>query len=144
MEKTEWGTILAYLEKTRFSLFFYNYPVLAKYHKFLQINIADINDIAPMKIAAIADRGTKRDFIDLYFILKIKKFFTIKEGLELYNKKFKVLKSNRLYILKSLCYFKDADNDEMPKMIEKVKWQKIKEFFIEEVRKYQKQCLKQK
>jgi predicted nucleotidyltransferase component of viral defense system len=33
----------------------------------LGIELASLKDIAAMKLAAIMDRGTKRDFIDLYF-----------------------------------------------------------------------------
>lgn len=61
-EKLEWQTVLGYVGKTRFSLFFYDYKLLTKLKKFLGINIADIKDIAPMKLLAISDRETKRDF----------------------------------------------------------------------------------
>jgi hypothetical protein len=67
LERSEKGTILTYVNGTRFSLFFYSYPLLDNAQKFLNVDIAGIKDIAPMKVAAISDRGTKRDFIDLYF-----------------------------------------------------------------------------
>jgi hypothetical protein len=108
----------------------------------LGIRIARAKDIAPMKIAAICERGTKRDFIDLFFILKVKKILTLEESLKLYDKKFKLLKENKLHILKSLCYFEDAEKELMPKMIEKVKWSEIKEFFKKEVLKVSKSFLK--
>lgn len=72
-ERTERGTILGFTDRTKFSLFYYDYPLLAKPREFLNINICDIRDIAPMKLAAISDRGTKRDFIDLYFIIVVEK-----------------------------------------------------------------------
>ncbi|HDP36479.1 MAG TPA: hypothetical protein ENN27_01215, partial [Candidatus Atribacteria bacterium] len=109
LERKDWGTILGYFGETRFSLFFYKYPLLFKTHKLLDINIAGIKDIAAMKIAAIADRGTKRDFIDLYFIFNEEKIMTLEESLKLYDKKFKALSQNKIHILKSLVYFEDAD-----------------------------------
>lgn len=133
LERISWGTILGYIGKVRFSLFFYNYPLLFKLHNFFKIKIADIKDIAPMKIAAIADRGTKRDFIDTYFIIKIKKILTMEEVLNLYDKKFKVLEQNKFHIIKSLAYFEDAEKDEMPKMIKEINWEDIKEYFEKEV-----------
>jgi uncharacterized phage-like protein YoqJ len=142
VDKLEWGTILGYLGKTRFSLFFYDYPLLFKPLNFLGIRIARAKDIAPMKIAAICERGTKRDFIDLFFILKVKKVLTLDEALTLYDRKFKLLKENKFHILKSLCYFEDAEKEPMPKMIEKVKWSEIKEFFKKEVLKVSKSLLK--
>lgn len=135
LERMEWGTILGYIGKTRFSLFFYNYPLLFKTGDFSGVKIADIKDIAPMKIAAISDRGTKRDFIDLYFIIEKEKILPLKEILELYDKKFKLLKQNRMHILKSLCYFDDAEKGKMPKMLKNVSWKDVREFFISEVKK---------
>lgn len=144
LERTAWGTILGYLGKTRFSLFFYDYPFLFKPYKFLKINISNVKDIAPMKITAISDRGTRRDFIDLFFIVKTKKTLTLEETLKLYEKKFKVLKENKVHILKSLSYFEDAEKDEMPKMIERVKWSEVKKFFKEETKRISKMLLKEK
>lgn len=136
LERTDWRTILGYINKTRFSLFFYEYPLLAKPHKFLGINICDIKDIAPMKIAAISDRGTKRDFIDLYFIIAAEKLFTLRQILDLYDRRFKILRQNKLHILKSLVYFDDADQNIAPKMLKNADWQEIKNFFNKEVKKF--------
>jgi hypothetical protein len=141
LERKDWGTILGYLGEIRFSLFFYKYSLLFKTHKFLDINIADIKDIAAMKIAAIADRGTKRDFIDLYYIFNEAKIITLEEALKLYNKKFKALSQNKIHIFKSLVYFEDADKDKSPKMIKLVSWSKIKEFFIDEQKRLTKKLL---
>ena len=141
LERKDWGTILGYLGETRFSIFFYKYPLLFKTHKFLDINIADVKDIAAMKIAAIADRGTKRDFIDLYFIFNEVKIVTLEESLKLYDKKFKALSQNKLHIFKSLVYFEDADRDKSPKIIKSVNWSKVKEFFINEQKKLAKKLL---
>jgi len=116
--------------------------LLFKSHKFLDINVADIKDIAVMKIAAIADRGTKRDFIDLYFIFNETKIITLEESLKLYDRKFKALPQNKIHIFKSLVYFEDADRDKSPKMIKLVSWPKVKEFFINEQKRLAKKLLK--
>jgi len=142
LERKNRGTILGYFGETRFSLFFYKYPLLFKSHKFLNINVADIKDIAAMKIAAVADRGTKRDFIDLYFIFNEAKIITLEESLKLYDKKFKALPQNKIHIFKSLVYFEDADRDKSPKMIKLVSWSKVKEFFINEQKRLAKKLLK--
>lgn len=132
LERKSWGTILGYLGNTRFSLFFYNYPLLFNTSRFLEVDIADIRDIASMKIAAIASRGTKRDFIDLYFIFAETKNLTLKEALMLYDKKFRSFKQNKVHILKSLVYFDDAEKDALPRMIKPVNWSDVKKFFISE------------
>jgi len=141
LERKSWGTILGSLRKTRFSLFFYDYPLLFKPNQVFGIDIAHIKDIVPMKIAAIADRGTKRDFIDLYFIFAKTKILTLHDALALYDKKFKALKQNKIHILKSLVYFEDAEKDKLPQMIQRISWLSVKKFFISEQQKITKEIL---
>lgn len=141
LERKEWRTILGYIKESRFSLFFYSYPLLFKTNNFLGADVADIRDIAAMKIAAISDRGIKKDFIDLFFIIKKEKILSLEKALELYDKKFETLKQNKLHILKSLQYFVDAEESEMPKMIKPVSWPEVKSFFKKEVKVLSKELL---
>ena len=131
-ERVAWGTILGKLGNVKFSLFYYPYPLLRKLISFKNINIASIADIAAMKTAAISERGTKRDFIDLYFILQK---ITLAETFDFYDKKYQKLSSNLVHIKKSLVYFDDAENDPMPKMIIPVSWERVKNFFRKEIKK---------
>ncbi|MEK7542450.1 MAG: nucleotidyl transferase AbiEii/AbiGii toxin family protein [Patescibacteria group bacterium] len=100
-----------------------------------------LKNLAVKKIAAIAYRGTKRDFIDLYFILAVHKTLKLGETLELYEKKFGKLAQNKVHILKSLVYFNDAEQDAMPQMIQKVQWPLVKQFFLEEQKALSKKLL---
>lgn len=134
LDRAEKDTLLATFEKTRFSLFFYSYPLLEKPTIFSQIQIASIKDIAAMKLAAISSRGVKRDFIDLYFIIHEQKALSLKEIFELYDRKFAVLRHNKLHILRSLIYFAEADTTEMPKMLKPVEWREVKRFFERETK----------
>lgn len=131
-ERISWGTILGRLGDVKFSLFYYQYPLLKKPIKFQGINAASIEDIAAMKVAAVSERGTKRDFIDLYFILQK---FTIADVLNFYEKKYKKLSSNLMHIKKSLVYFADAEGEEMPKMLKVISWPAVKKFFEQEVKR---------
>ena len=132
-EQESKGTILGKFEGINFSLFVYKYPLIFPALKYLSVNIADIRDIAAMKIDAIATRGAKRDFIDLYFICK--SGYQLTELLDFYDKKYKRLASNHIHIQKSLVFFNDAEHDEMPRMLKDVKWEKVEEFFEEEIKK---------
>lgn len=132
LDKTAWGTILGSFGKIRFSLFYYPYPLLYSPKNFSGIKITDLKDIAAMKIVAISERGAKRDFIDLY---AISQKISLKKCLFLYNKKYGKLASNLLHVLKSLIYFEDAEKEPMPKMLISTSWEKIKNFFKEEVKK---------
>lgn len=132
-DRQSWGTVLGILEGIRFSIFVYKYPVLFPYKSIFKINILDLRDIAAMKIDAIGTRGVKRDFIDLYFICQ--RGIKLKEVLSFYEHKYGKLSSNIVHIQKSLVYFLDAEEQEMPKMIRPCEWDEVKKFFEREVRK---------
>lgn len=126
------GTFNGVLNGGKLSFFIYPYDLLKPTLDFNGIKVADITDIACMKIDAISSRGTKRDFIDLYFICN--KFKPTKTLLDLYSKKYRGVKFNKLHLIKSMVYFNDAEDNVMPQMIEKVKWEAVKQFFINEVK----------
>ena len=88
-----------------------------------------LEQIAVMKLDAIGSRGIKRDFVDLYFISKN---FTLDDCLNFYLKKYPQLKENIFHIIKSLSYFIEAEDSEMPVMLEKINWKDIKVFFEKE------------
>src|SRR5665213_2240964 len=64
----------------------YTYPWLSGILQIDELRIANYEDIAAMKIAAITGRGTKKDFIDLYFLLKELPLY---EMVNLYQRKYK-------------------------------------------------------
>lgn len=130
-EATEKNTLLGLFEDVKFSLFKYDYPLVISPINYLGIEIAHPEDIAAMKLAAIMDRGTIKDFIDTYFL--IKKGISLEQSFEYYNKKYKNLANNIYSIIKSLSYFDDVNLKEMPEMIEKIDWEEVKKFFQKEV-----------
>ncbi len=132
-EQADRGTVLGTLNGIKFSLFRYEYPLIYRPVKYLSLNVADIRDIAAMKIDAAATRGVKRDFIDLYFICKAG--YGLAEIFEFYDKKYGKLASNRIHIQKSMVFFNDAEPDEMPEMLKKARWEDVKKFFETEVKK---------
>lgn len=100
----------------------YAYPWLKDLIFIDSIRMANCEDIAAMKLAAITGRGTKKDFIDLYFLLKQ---ITLSSMLQLYLDKYK--DGSLFLVLKSLVYFEDADADIMPDMLIPVDWEIVKE-----------------
>lgn len=132
LEQETWRTVLGFIKNVKFSLFFYKYPLLFPVREFKELKLADAKDIAAMKVAAISDRGTKRDFIDLYFLLKEKHIASIEKALDMYEAKFGKLSQNKFHIIKSLGYFDDAEQEKMPQMIKRVLWKDVKLFFARE------------
>ena len=131
-EGTAKWTIWGKINQTRFSMFYYKYPLLEKTRLFEGIQLASLADIAAMKIHAISDRGTRRGFIDTFFLSKK---YNLEEMLSFYQKKYGVLEDHLYSILRSLDYFEDAEKEtQMPNMITDVDWEKIKDYFRNEAR----------
>ena len=85
-------------------------------------------DIAAMKINAIEGRGTKKDFIDMYFLLQ---HYSLKEVLDFYARKYP--ENSMFRALMSLSYFEDAEEQIMPKMFSSVTWEDMKQFITAQV-----------
>lgn len=109
----------------------YNYKWLEKPIQDSGITLATDKDIAAMKIAAITGRGSKKDFIDLYFLLN---HYTLTEMLTMYEAKYP--DASMFLALKSLTFFEDAEIEPMPKMLVQVSWEEVKEQIQQEVRQY--------
>ncbi len=95
------------------------------------IVLAGIRDIAAMKLSAITNRGTKKDFIDYYFLLKS---YSLGEMFDIYIEKYS--DAQLFSAIKSLTYFEDAESDPMPRMLKEVDWGEVKKFIINAVNEY--------
>lgn len=96
------------------------------------IRLADMRDIAPMKLDAVTKRGSKKDFVDMYYLFDV---FSPKEILAWYNNMFK--HSTSFHVIRSLTYFEDAEQTEMPVIFdEKVSWNAVKKRMKDVVRKH--------
>ncbi|MBS1558109.1 MAG: nucleotidyl transferase AbiEii/AbiGii toxin family protein [Bacteroidetes bacterium] len=109
------------LNDIKLDLVNYPYPWLENAVIHNGLRLAHQNDIAAMKIAAVTGRGTKKDFIDIYFLLKEMPLTKI---LELYQRKYS--DGSLFMALKSLIYFDDAQEDEIPTMLAPVSWDTVK------------------
>ncbi len=106
------------------------YPVLFPSHVFRGIQVADPRDIACMKLSAVARRGTKRDFVDLYAAAHR---FGLAEISPMFDRKYAGSRHNPVHLQKSLTYFRDAEADPMPHMLTPASWEEIKRYFTTEV-----------
>ena len=99
----------------------YAYPLIDDLIIEDEIRLVSKKDIAAMKLNAIAGRGSKKDFIDLFYLLKE---FEMDEMYQFYNEKYD--DGNLFLVQKSLVYFVDADRQRTPKMFENISWEAIK------------------
>lgn len=109
----------------------YSYPWLTEPVNKKNIRLAGKKDIAAMKLAAITGRGAKKDFVDLYFLLKE---YSLRDMIQFYEAKYS--DGSVFMVLKSLVYFDDAENEIMPEMMESVSWDEIKKTIIRHYREY--------
>jgi hypothetical protein len=97
------------------------------------LTVADPRDIAVMKLIAIGGRGSRKDFVDLFFYLK--SGGTLEGTLTMLEQRFQEVDYNAYHLLKSLVYFTDAEEEPMPKMIRPVDWETVTEYLVPAVRR---------
>ena len=121
------------LNGVKLDLVNYPYPWLEDVVVQDGLRLAHKNDIAAMKVAAITGRGTKKDFIDIYFLLKE---MPLAKMLELYQKKYH--DGSLFMALKSLIFFDDAEEEELPAMLMPVSWSSVKSTILLAYRDFEK------
>ena len=109
----------------------YPYPWLEDEITTDGLRLADSKDIVAMKLAAITGRGTRKDFIDLYFLLKQ---YSLREALSFYEEKYS--DGSVFLVLKSLTYFDDANHDQSPLMLQQINWDIIKKTIVSAVEEF--------
>lgn len=128
----EEGTIHGSLDGVKVSFLRYGYDMLFPFIRFKNTNLASEQDIAAMKIDAASSRGSKKDFVDIYFLLEK---YSLSDLISFFETKYKNIQFNKLHILKSLAFFDDAETEPLPVMLEQVDWITIKEKIREETNK---------
>lgn len=129
--KRDRQTLIGNIDKVKISLFGYYYPLIASTELYGAIPVASLPDLAAMKLEAIIGRGTRRDFIDIYFLAQK---FTLENLFGFYQEKYGNLAERELMLKKSLVYFEDADKEEMPNMLVPASWPEIKKWFIKKIK----------
>jgi len=124
-------TLIFYLNGVRVSFFKYPYKLiqpLEEFPEFPEIKIASDEDITAMK--AIAKRGTKKDFFDLWFLMR-KNNWTLKDVSDFCTEKYGTIFPQH-HFLKAAIFFEDAEKEESFPEVEKA-WEDVKDFFTKEV-----------
>jgi predicted nucleotidyltransferase component of viral defense system len=87
--------------------------------------VASLRDIGAMKLVAISQRSTMRDYVDLHAITKK---IPLREITTAWKKKYPLADLGTP--LRALTYFQDVDSDEkqkMPAMLNGVTWDQVKQ-----------------
>ena len=132
VKQNQKGTIDVLLDGVQVSFFFYPNNLvddIVNNNEIPDLKMASILDIAAMKIAAIGGRGAKKDFFDLYNIMKKCNIDTEKLASAVI-KKFGT-NVNYVNMIMGLSYFEDAESEELPKTFVEYDWNTIKKHFID-------------
>lgn len=130
------GTFNGSLNGIKLSFFIYPYKLLYPTVNYQGIKVADLRDIACMKLDAVSSRGKKRDFIDLFFISRK---YKLEEQLRFFKRRYEKQEVSMKHIIDSLVYFNDAEDDDSPEMLVPVDWKQVKQYFQAQVKQLAKE-----
>ena len=92
--------------------------------------IAGALDLGCMKLSALAQRGARRDFIDLFALAEAG--YPLALLCDAYQRKFGI--TDRGHLLAALVYFDDAEAEPMPYLLAPLSWDELKESFVAQVK----------
>jgi hypothetical protein len=127
------NTLNTFFNDVKVQFLYYPYPMLENLLEWEGVKLSSLADIACTKMITVSMRGSKKDFVDIYFLLQR---FTLEELFKLVNKKYRGVDYNPQHILKSLVYFEDAEGQPMPRMQTEIDWETIKAGLIRAVKTY--------
>ena len=120
------GTLEGRVNQTRMTFLYYPFALLYDIVHYKNLRLAAILDIALMKLSALSSRGSKKDFIDLYFL---KDLIRWEELIQDFEKKYQESGYNLYHLIKSLAYFADARNEPDLHMVKPVQWEEVEDYF---------------
>ncbi len=111
----------------------YKFPLVFELSEFKGVKLASVPEIAAMKAYTLNYRGTYRDYVDMYFILK-NKHSTLKEIKKIAETKYKYDFNFRLF-LEQMIYLEDFKPEKIEFLGKKVDKLEIKKLFKAEIKK---------
>jgi predicted nucleotidyltransferase component of viral defense system len=146
LELMEKDTLILFLtpEKLKFSLFHLPHKLLApltgyKIKPGTVASLASLDDIESMKSLALVQRGSAKDFVDLFYVLK-RTGHSFADLSLLVQRKYSVDEKYNYHLKTAMVYFDDAEQ-ELPaimlvdesggiRSIHEKEWKGIKDFFV--------------
>ena len=118
--------------ETKVTFLYYPFPMLHSLVVWEGLKLAPLPEIAAMKAYTIGRRGTFKDYVDLYFLLK--SGITINGIIIDAEKKYKDAFNVRL-LLEQMVYFDDITDTEIIFLKEPILKKEIENFFTEQIKK---------
>jgi len=93
--------------------------------------LADPKDIAAMKLNAVCNRGSKKDFVNIFYLMQ---YYELQQLINFYQEKYK--QSHSIMVLKSLLYYDDAEHEPDPIYLQdSLQWDQVKSKITTESKK---------
>ena len=120
-------TLYVRISETIVSFFGYSYPLISPLLRPEPelLPFASRDDIAAMKLAAIASRGSRKDFIDLWWL--VDNYWPLGDCLGFFREKFEMRDVG--HVVKSLVFFDDADREPPLRLLADIDWTHVKDDF---------------
>jgi len=115
------GSLCVEMKNTKVELFHYPYPQLKPVERIEGISLASLRDNGVMKLSALVNRGSKKDFFDMAQLLEVD---SLAHWLSYYQEKFP--HSDTFMLAKSLVWFDDAEHEPTPRMLNHHTWEDVK------------------
>ncbi|HZK49349.1 MAG TPA: nucleotidyl transferase AbiEii/AbiGii toxin family protein [Thermoleophilia bacterium] len=132
------GTLVGSIGGVRVSSFHYPYPLLEPPLRFPgvalgappSIPLAGLLDIACMKLVAVSQRGSRKDFIDLYFLDRAG--IDVRPAVQALPRKILGVDHNLVHLIRSLAYFAGAESEPEPRMLVPFEWRQARDYALAE------------
>jgi len=113
--------LFLYINEVKIDIVLLPYPYLNPMEVIEGIRFVSLEDIAAMKLSAVARRGVKKDFWDIAELFEV---FSLDQMIEFYRAKY----SSRdiFHLLRSLVYFNDAEPQKNPDPLKDITWNQVK------------------
>ena len=111
--------------QVKVTLMWYAYLRIRRVRRCAELNcdVAALDDLAAMKLAAVCQRSSKKDFVDVWALLKSGR--SLRSMLTAYQRTFDV--ADVAHVLYRLADFDDEERQTMPRMLWKTSWKQIKD-----------------
>ncbi|MBI5360547.1 MAG: nucleotidyl transferase AbiEii/AbiGii toxin family protein [Planctomycetes bacterium] len=132
------GTLHCEVDNVKMSFLYYKQPLMYPAVSWNGLEIADWRDITAEKFKTIAQRGSKKDFYDLYAVLKLK--LSLKAACGIFKARFGSAGISMYHVLRGLTYFDDAESESSPKLLMRGKdweWKSVKAFFTGNIKAFE-------
>lgn len=125
------NTINLFINDIKVAIMSHRYPFINDPKTINGVRILSIEDLLAMKTNAVVQRGSKKDFMDIYEVFPK---YTFEDIFHFYQKKYAL--DDVFHAVRSMTYFDDAEYSENPILLKNQNWETVKETIQNELKKY--------